>query len=706
MALLAVAAPVPAAEQRFAFSVNDLDASLASYRVDPQTGHLRFLRYYPLGKSTPTVVVDPSGRFVLATSQSVDRVYVFRLDRLSGTLHPVSGSPFVTGGRAPFQILFHPSGRYLYMAHRFAGVGAYAFDPETGAVSALAGSPYPAGQRTRSIVLHPNGRLLYALNAYSNDLSAYAVEPRTGALKALPGFPVRVGEMGQIDYLAQQMQDVPDSAGGLPYHLTADPAGRFLFITNAASANISVFRVDAGSGAVVEVPGSPFFTGFNPYSATVDPAGKRLYVTRPRDNLVAVHRLDGATGRLTPVAGSPFTSGGEQPAFVTFSRDGRRAYVNNMASNDIAQMAVDPASGTLSVEEVVKTRSAPWFFTLADGDTPPPPRPPRVYAARAARSSAAGELALLTPALETLARATSGGQPSAVVVNPVNAFAYTTNADTGSVTTYRVDEKRPALAAIAQTPAGAEPLAAATDVNGWYLYVANHGDDSLSVYYLDPEEAGKPKPVRGSPVTTGKAPVAVRLDPASRYAFVVNQGSDNVSVYRYRTNVTPLYFESVRYGSPFATGHEPSDLVVDPTGRYAYVANAGDDSLSAYRIHHQTGALSALPGSPFATGRRPVALAAHPSGDFLYVANAGSRGLQRYRIEKALGAVARDGAPLALPVVPKALRMDADGGHLSVLAADGRRVLTYAVAADGTLRLQTDGRPERPLSDFVFVSRP
>jgi DNA-binding beta-propeller fold protein YncE len=72
---------------------------------------------------------------------------------------------------------------------------------------------------------------------------------------------------------------------------------------------------------------------------------------------------------------------------------------------------------------------------------------------------------------------------------------------------------------------------------------------------------------------------------------VVNQGDDSVSVYRYRSNVTPLVFESVRHGSPFATGKKPGAIEIDPTGRYAYVANSGSNDVSAYKIHLQTGAL-------------------------------------------------------------------------------------------------------------------
>jgi len=37
-------------------------------------------------------------------------------------------------------------------------------------------------------------------------------------------------------------------------------------------------------------------------------------------------------------------------------------------------------------------------------------------------------------------------------------------------------------------------------------------------------------------------------------------------------------------GSPFATGNGPISVAVDPTGKFAYVANQKDSNVSAYRI--------------------------------------------------------------------------------------------------------------------------
>ena len=50
-------------------------------------------------------------------------------------------------------------------------------------------------------------------------------------------------------------------------------------------------------------------------------------------------------------------------------------------------------------------------------------------------------------------------------------------------------------------------------------------------------------------------------------------------------------------------------LAVDPTGKFAYVANFGDDNVSAYTIDASSGALTPVTGSPFAALVDPFGIA-------------------------------------------------------------------------------------------------
>ena len=50
-------------------------------------------------------------------------------------------------------------------------------------------------------------------------------------------------------------------------------------------------------------------------------------------------------------------------------------------------------------------------------------------------------------------------------------------------------------------------------------------------------------------------------------------------------------------------------MAVDPTGKFAYVANSGFDNVSGYTINATTGALTAIAGSPFPAGSFPRSVA-------------------------------------------------------------------------------------------------
>ena len=92
---------------------------------------------------------------------------------------------------------------------------------------------------------------------------------------------------------------------------------------------------------------------------------------------------------------------------------------------------------------------------------------------------------------------------------------------------------------------------------------------------------------------------------AQSFAYVANQGGD-VSAYKIDSTTGVL---SKVLGSPFQVGAGPQSVAVDPSGKFAYVANARSNDVSAYTINSTTGALSPVTGSPFLAGNNPVSVA-------------------------------------------------------------------------------------------------
>ena len=53
-------------------------------------------------------------------------------------------------------------------------------------------------------------------------------------------------------------------------------------------------------------------------------------------------------------------------------------------------------------------------------------------------------------------------------------------------------------------------------------------------------------------------------------------------------------------------GTDPNSVTVDPSGKFAYVANHGSNNVSAYTINASTGALSG--GAVVAAGTNPISV--------------------------------------------------------------------------------------------------
>ena len=141
-------------------------------------------------------------------------------------------------------------------------------------------------------------------------------------------------------------------------------------------------------------------------------------------------------------------------------------------------------------------------------------------------------------------------------------------------------------------------------------------------------------PVAGSPFGAGAVPSGVAVDPTGKFAYVANYGSDNVSAYHQRDQRRA----DAGGGSPFGAGAVPS------TWRSTLRASSPMwrtlvDSVSAYTINATSGALTAVEGSPFGADNGPDDVAVDPKGKFAYVANIGSDDVSAYTINATSGAL-------------------------------------------------------------------
>jgi DNA-binding beta-propeller fold protein YncE len=142
----------------------------------------------------------------------------------------------------------------------------------------------------------------------------------------------------------------------------------------------------------------------------------------------------------------------------------------------------------------------------------------------------------------------------------------------------------------------------------------------------------------------------VAVNPTGKFAYVANFNDNNVSAYSVGANgaLTPVA------GSPFAAGINPNSVAVNPTGKFAYAVNFRSNNVSAYSIGAD-GALTPVAGSPFAAGINPNSVAVNPTGKFAYVTNLSDNNVSAYSIgtDGALTPVA--GSPFAAGINPNSV---------------------------------------------------
>ena len=134
----------------------------------------------------------------------------------------------------------------------------------------------------------------YVANYNSHDVTAFNINATTGALTAVAGSPFATGEG--------------------PAYLAVDPSGKFAYIANYWSSTVFAFTINAATGALTTVAGSPFAVGGFATSIAFDKSGKFAYVAAAGNvldapGIVSGFAINPATGALTPLAGSPFAAG-------------------------------------------------------------------------------------------------------------------------------------------------------------------------------------------------------------------------------------------------------------------------------------------------------------------------------------------------------------------------------------------------------------
>jgi len=285
---------------------------------------------------------DAGNVYVNDNTSTANTVAAFQR-RPDGSLQPLPGSPFATGG-----------------AGTGAGIGSQG-----------------------SLQTAFDGRYVLAVDAGSNQISVLAVR-RDGSLRPAPGGtvssggsqPVSVAVHDDLVYVANAgigagttnytgfvlgvdgvLHPLPGSTislpdGSQPGDVLFNATGSKLAATRVGTSLIDSFIVDRG-GLLHAAPGAPYAAqGPGPFGSEFRPTDPgQLFVSNAHggagNGTVSAFRA-ARDGTLTSIGSSPFADQQTAPCWVEISHDGRFLFAVNTAQPSISSYAID-RDGTLTL---------------------------------------------------------------------------------------------------------------------------------------------------------------------------------------------------------------------------------------------------------------------------------------------------------------------------------------------------------------------
>jgi YVTN family beta-propeller protein len=375
---------------------------------------------------------------------------------------------------------------------------------------------------------------------------------------------------------------------------------------------VSAYAVDSATGALTQVPGSPFAAGEIPVAAVARKSF--LYVGNSYDKTISQYSINATTGVLTPIA-QPFSTGNSGPLGLTVSPDEPLLYV---ADHDTDQVIVlgFTETGLLFNESSMYTRGSPLSIALASGDSPISYSPKFVYECNASSDDIWGyQVTAATGSLETLGGSpfAAGSSPQSVISDLNGSFVFAANPGSNNVSAFAISQTG-ALVPAPGSPysAGTQPSSVAVDNGAHYVYVTNAVSNTISGYSVSPN--GALAPVPGSPFAdSGTGPQALFIDPRGKFVYVANGQSNTISVFEIDPGTGTL--QSV---ASVGAGSLPLAVTVERDGKYLYALNQSSQNISAFGIDPVTGELTPLAGSPFGGAGSSNSLVVDPLGKLIY----------------------------------------------------------------------------------------
>jgi 6-phosphogluconolactonase (cycloisomerase 2 family) len=248
--------------------------------------------------SDQELIANAAHTLLFAVNAGSNTIAVFHIAS-DGSLTPVTGSPFASGGIGPVSV--GVAGNFLYVVNQDgdpaqdAAAGAPSYTAFTigadGSLTPIAGSTVSAGASPSVALVSPDSKILFGADFLAPVLSG------AGPLRAFA-----IGSDGKLTNAPNTPMAIPYVDGGSPpgtpvaLGLAVHPTQKILYVDFTKRSQVGVYTYDDTSGALTYVTETSV-TGPAPCWARVNSAGNRIYVVTTGDDSLSV--LD-ATNPMAP----------------------------------------------------------------------------------------------------------------------------------------------------------------------------------------------------------------------------------------------------------------------------------------------------------------------------------------------------------------------------------------------------------------------
>lgn len=364
--------PPPAAT--FAYAVSSVKNNIAGYSVSPSTGALTQLTGFPITTAIDltALAIDPLGKFVV-TNESPGLV-VYSINQTTGALTSAS-STSITTAQSFGSFAFNPAGTLLVVSTLkepdwdppYQGapppnpnpIYVFSVNRSSGSLTAVPGSPFAISSDASiacCVAFNANSTMLYATDGHLLD--AFSVDPTTGALSPINSVPVTL-----TDFLTNSVE---------PSSLALDSAGGFIYLTGSGANTIDAFSINPTTGAL---SAGPISTTADTAAAliTLDPAHNLAFTSEASSpssgSYTDIKTYSISNGKLTNISSisAPMSPQalqlGPSGSFLYAAED--NAYLGSVGSTSQVATYSIGAAGSLSPLATVPTVQWPSAFAIA-----------------------------------------------------------------------------------------------------------------------------------------------------------------------------------------------------------------------------------------------------------------------------------------------------------------------------------------------------